>query len=52
VEQQFAEIALGFRRLELRVRASVGKSRLREAVIVRRNDQVPDSTDLLVDVAA
>ena len=51
-EEHFPEIALGLGGLEARVRASIGKPRLRKVGVVRRHLQFLDSTGLLVDEPA
>jgi hypothetical protein len=49
VKELFPEVALGLGYLEARVRASIGKPRLRQVGIVRWHHQLFDATDLPVD---
>ena len=47
MKELFPEVTLGLGGLEERVRASIGKPRLRQVGIVRRNHQLLDAPDLL-----
>jgi hypothetical protein len=49
MKELFSEIALRFGDSEARVRASVGKPRLRQVGIAQRHHQLLDAPDLLID---